>query len=689
MLAILLGTLLGSAATYYLSPRPQTARFAKLLPADRPVAPELSVAEAEVLREESYQSIRTVAETLALPTDFAETEALYALAGRSNSAGIQDLIYEAAGIRERTDRRAALGILFLRLTELDPRSALAIARSPAFAVEPGYERDVWLAWGRLDLSAALRAAENGSSAEKYRAAQALYASVRGLRNEASDLIHSTLGILPGRGVQAQHLYALADRSPVDAIRYIESLNSEQERREHFGWLAMRLSRSGLVNEADYAGLIRSPAHRRLFEQGLAAQKQRSDPEAVVAEVLNGSLTPESMNQAFSALHRLATQDPARAIELLDQLPDSHYSRRYKASVVAAIARSDPDTALAWARDNDSSADQATFIGVLSEIANHHPMLAFAEAQGIENAVARDRVITAVAMSIGQSNPTEAMQIVDQIGNERMRENSIGQLAAVWAQSDLDSAMNWVASLQAGARNRALQAMGQNLAYADVDKAISLLDRFPEGNARGLAMQVADNLTRVRGVDAALTFIERYKGRTEYERLQSAVIGTAANSDPERAMHLARSIENGPARDRLYAQIIGRQAARDPQKALQWMNAIADESARTTATSQLVMAWMHRDASAAMAWVESLPNGSTRDDAIVSAAGTGPSDASLSGLISSINDPVKRQQATILHIQVLSRTDPDAAERLMNEADFSPEDRAQVEQFMNRSFRHFD
>ena len=46
--------------------------------------------------------------SLAVPTDFVQTEALYVLAGRSDSGAVQDLIYQANRIADTADREAAL-----------------------------------------------------------------------------------------------------------------------------------------------------------------------------------------------------------------------------------------------------------------------------------------------------------------------------------------------------------------------------------------------------------------------------------------------------------------------------------------------------------------------------------------------------------------------------------------------------
>ena len=73
----------------------------------------------------------SIEEVVALPTEFARSSALYAIAGRSDSADVQNLIFEANRIADDEERVRLLGILFFRLAETDPRSALALARKPS------------------------------------------------------------------------------------------------------------------------------------------------------------------------------------------------------------------------------------------------------------------------------------------------------------------------------------------------------------------------------------------------------------------------------------------------------------------------------------------------------------------------------------------------------------------------------
>ena len=110
---LLAGTAVGTLVTLLATGTDVTSRVPEAFstPVERslekPAPMSRQVAEAH--RQQQYESISTIEETLALPTDFAQTAALYMLAGRADAAELQDLIYEASRIRERLDRQPVRG----------------------------------------------------------------------------------------------------------------------------------------------------------------------------------------------------------------------------------------------------------------------------------------------------------------------------------------------------------------------------------------------------------------------------------------------------------------------------------------------------------------------------------------------------------------------------------------------------
>ena len=670
---ILFGALVGSFATIHYGGAESSPRFSAPLvrDIDRDNVVDMSATEADGHRQSRYESIKTIEDMLALPTDFAETEALYAIAGRADSNELQNLIHQAARISERTDGNAAIGVLFPRLTELDPLSAIAIARSPAFVGDRIHEHIVWRAWGRLDLEAALEAAKMGSAAQKNIAAQSLYSSLRGLDDSRASLIEATLGISPSRDVQGQRLYALAAESPARAIQYIESLSSPNEQQERFSWLAYYLNRTERAMGEDYSSLIQSSTNRRMFERTLASHRLQTDPEAVLQETLADNTGIESQDRALKALQQLANLDPHKALEYLDRIPDSQSQQSVKVAVATAMARSDPYAALTWARDSDTTPEQTLLVSVITQIAQQDPHLALAEIQSISDARMRDQIYSGIISHVAVSDPAAAAQIFAMIQDPGMRHSGVRNLARAWAQTDIDAAIEWVSTLPVDDQQDVLRGIGQNLARRDFDAAIKLLPRLSSKEAGDLQMQIAESIAQQRSVEDAQAFIAQFKGTETYGKMQIAILSRLASSNPALAIQMASSVEDVAAKDQFVASIVGRQASQNPQQALQWLGSISDSEARSTAINKIARAWYSRDAAAAAAWIVSLPVGRERDMAIVSTISMRQeSPEAVLALIDGVTNADMRKQATQAYVRHLARTNRAEAERVIQNIDLA-------------------
>ncbi len=683
-LALLAGGLIGSAATYILSSNPTTPGQRFVAERDIEYIPEISVSKAEAHREDRYASIKTIEDTLALPTDFAETEALYVIAGRQDAFGVQELIEQATRVNDSSDRRAAIRILLSRLTELDPFVALETARSFPLNADSNFEKAVWTTWGRLNLDEALSVAKSGTYVQKTLAAQSLYSSVREFDEEKMSHIKTTLGIAPNRNTRAQKIYALAADSPTKAIRFIESRGSVTQQREELGMLARYLSQSNPTQLANYADLIQSATHRRYFEQAMSSYGVTSDPEAALDKLINEPNNPRVQSQGYRALQNLAKQDPDKAFAFLENISDQTIRLQSAVLVAQSVAETDPRRALAWAKENAAKDDLGQILpSIIGQMAQNDPQLALEEARLIPTAKGRALAVQMVISVSMQGDPAIAADMLGIVEEPATRLGLVAQLAQVWGQNDFDAAVQWVSSLGEQDQRAAIQGIAQQAVNNDVNQAIALLDQFPAAASPNLRAQIASSLAHQDSIDAAQSYIEQYRGTPGYARLQVSVMSIAARSDPDRAMQMADSVQDVRQRDQLVSSIVAQKASKDPQMALQWMQSITDSSYRQQALSHIANAWNQKSPAEARSWAQSLPRGDDRDNAIlaVSASGRNPGLDSLE-LINTIDDATKRKQDSMTLVMRLVHSQPAEAEKLLSTLDLSEAERSQYQQMLD-------
>jgi hypothetical protein len=680
LLALSAGFAIGAVAAYAVFEFDVITRDADERPS--PVienVPVMSREAAELHRAGRYSEIRTIEETLALPGDFAQTEALYALAGRSGSADIQDLIFQANGITDPSDRKAALDILFLRLTELDVRSALALSQTRDFRADRQIETRVWYGWARLDLEAALAAATAlESSSDRNLAAQALLAAYDYQGNAATAYIEDILGIGPNSSTLASYLFQVGDRDPVEAIAIINEMSPPTEQLEAASYLGHRLGQLDGARAERHADLFRNFQTRRVFTIAVTTAAAESDPEAVLDEFLSGRPDPEQSMYAHGALQTLASRDIDKAIDYLERIPNLQLRASLAGAVAGAFAQANPDGAVAWAREYDDGMRTGVFAEVLSAIAATRPEMALNEANSIGNTNHRRMALNRIAMTMSERDPQQAVALLGQVGRPADREDMARSIAMMWVQSDPDAALSWMTGLEGPERESVLRSAAQWVPEFDLDTAMRWLPRLDEETQRTWRARIASSLAAQGSIQEARSFLARFEGSEDYPSLLASAIDNIAQNDITAAAGMAELLPAGPERDSLYGRIASEYSYQDPQQAASLLGSISDENERAQATGTVAMMWSQHDPVAAEQWAGSLPRGAARDTAIMSQVSTWDEmTPSRRLLVNSIGDPERRKQALITHVHTIAQSDPQQAERLMHDMDLSADERQQL------------
>lgn len=673
--------LAGAAATFALmkldgvTPGPD--------PAGSPVienVPTLSRAAAESHRENRYSAIHTIEDTLALPGDFAQTEALYALAGRADSAAVQNLIFQANGIADPADRKAALDILLSRLTELDPHSALALSRTGEFRMERHIEAGVWQSWGKLDLNAALAgAAALDSPFDRNLAAQALYAAYDYQGNDATDYIEQILGIPPNSSTRAAYLFRLAERDPAEAIAAINAMTAPSQQQEAAVYLGRHIGRLNGPAATRYADLFGSHGLRQAYRHAVTAAAAEADPESVLDELLAGRPGMNQTMEAHGALQTLAARDIEKAIGYLDRIGNPQQRALLAGGIGSALTQSDPDRALEWAKENDRGMHGGLVSTVLAAMASTDPGRALDEAQRLPNAQQRQQAFGMIAMTVSQKEPQQAIELLDRIERPDDRKGVARNIAIMWVQADPDAALSWMLHRDGSERDEMLSTTAHMLAQTDLDSAMRWLPRLDEKSQTLWRAQIASNLASQRSPAEALQFISRYEGSGDYPQLLASAINGLAETDIHAALQMADRVPEGLERDGLYSGLIWRYGQQDPEQAAAMLNSISDNAQRAQATSMLVMTWSHSDPEGAQQWADKLPRGDGRDDAIMQLASNWDElTPSRRLLVNSIGSLEKRKQALMSSVRRISQSDPQQADRLMREMDLTDDERQQLQ-----------
>ena len=647
---------------------------------------QIDSAEIDEHREDSYRSLDTVEDLLKLPTDFARREAAHVLAGRSDSAKVQELIADASRISDTGARDAMLEIFFTRFTGLDPRSALAVSRFEQFRNDPDIERVVWVQWARRDLDSALfEATVQATFAERYRATQALFAAHGHYDNAVISRIRDALQIDPDSANRSLFIQDLVNRSPEEAIAYINGMKPGSERDDFLRFLAGYLGMTDAEGAMEYADLLQGDDLQKRFRSTLTARLAEIDPVGVLEEILAGPQTGQLSPGLRAAIRAVAKRDADLAMSYLERFP-SGQKRQSLATVIAReLVEQDIDQALEWVRDNPVHKRHNLELSVLSMIARKDPRRAFDEAvrySSDSSSPMRSVALQSVVRVIVSNDAQLAIELIQEMPEGRERNQTAAAALHRAVEVAPDATIGWLTSLpkeQANAILRGTSGYSREISPETVMRLLPLVDA---ANRAPWLQQTARQIATTYSPDEAFSFIRQFEGTSDYESMRGVVLDVVAQTNPLRALELVDSLPDGQRKDRAMATIVGSTAQSSPDKAVDLLNRISNEQARSRAISGLARQWATRDPEAAMHWAEQMPAGTDRDDAVVAITGFAaqPSDK-IDKLIEAVSDPRKRSRARMQSAVQNGRGDPARVKLLLEDPDILPEHKEQIRQML--------
>ncbi len=644
---------------------------------------KVTVAEAEQHREDRYESIRSVTDVLALPSQFSQAEALHVLAGRSDSASIQGLIFEASRIADHHDRQRMLGVLFSRLTELDGQSALALARTDSFRNDKRIEQWVWHTLARLDLDEAISLAlAQTTRARQKRAAQVLFAAHGYMGNDITDRIAAELGIEPDATVRARYVETLAARSITDAIEFVNGRESSSDRRALVNTLAQAALRQDPDGALSYADLIRDKQLQSTYRTIVLVAQATEDPTRVLDQLVATGADGLDSGQIFAAFKSVVNTDVDLALGYYERLDPGELRDGLAAQLARRLAREDLSRAVAWAREQQSGPYPSTLMAVIREVTKLDPSLALETILAEPDERSQRYMLQTLVQTVARDDPQLALSYLDRLPDEQVRRFVAQSAVNSLIRSDPDAAITWVLAQEEAVSRRLLTESMMLLVATDVHAAMRLLPTLPDEQARHYTIDIAKRLAESGAQSEAMSLIRQHEGKEGYDEMRAAVISGMAARNPVAAKQLADQLSDTEARDLAYANIIQHHAYSDPAEAARWINSISSETRRNQVTQMLIREWAARDASAAMRHVDAMPSGRVRDTAIASMTSRW-SDIrpEQQALINSIEDPAIRSQANMNRIYSLIQADPIGAQQLVEQLDLTEEQRRQVETMM--------
>ncbi len=151
----------------------------------------------------------------------------------------------------------------------------------------------------------------------------------------------------------------------------------------------------------------------------------------------------------------ASNDPVAAAKWVEKLPDP---KNREIGQVAVAGR--------WAAQNPEDA-----------AAHYTPVIAAAKTSGDKSSTAIN-LATVLSDIWGTTNPSAAADWVQKLPNGPGREEAASTLATVWAAQDIQAALKWSETLDAGVRSQVVEHLATTWGAIEPDKAVAWVQTQP-------------------------------------------------------------------------------------------------------------------------------------------------------------------------------------------------------------------
>ena len=563
----------------------------------------------------------SLAEIQQLPNRFNRFAAMYELLGSADVRAVEDLLEEADALP--SEGGSLRSVIYLRYVQLAPRAAVTRIRAEE-GDRPAELMHALAAWASVDFDAALGFVETLEPSLQNQAAMYILREDEHLSDSRKEQIARRFSVEPYlRQLQAS---AEARMDPASAWRNALSME-EGESRTYALW-------------------------------GIADTWINEDPAAALS-ALNS--LPDRTRDGWqqSLLQRWAGTDREAAWDWALAQPRTKRAMLL-ASVAAAVAEDSASEMLAIADTLDPEERRAIAQKVLEAWARTDPKAALSALQEMADPQLTQAVQHSLIFWWTQSDPRSAFEWVRTQPPSSGQSTLLATTLGAYAISDPEQALGLASNLDGGHRSRVIENILRQWADQDPRAAAVWLDSSPDKTPTAVSAVVGGYAKL--DPEAAFDWLMDQSAGAQSQSV-SIVVGAVAAKSPAAAQRLIARIDDREARRIAGSQLMSTWVETDPRAAVRAIARMDDDSSKQLYQSAF-QSWSGFDREGATVFLNQIP-ASSRDwaiNGILTQALFGGDTAFAERMYSRLSGHEVRQEAARMLYFLLSRSDPERAQR---------------------------
>lgn len=291
-------------------------------------------------------------------------------------------------------------------------------------------------------------------------------------------------------------------------------------------------------------------------------------ESVVADFRALGMTRERMGEYNMLLHAWGKVDPVGALSYAQANSTSGYAEK---EVLASWATSNPNAALAWARENhDGDKANPYLVGIIRGLASSNPTLATQVLQELPFSQQRGEALRTLAPHVASLGLDGAQQWLSGIEDPKLIGGASAYLAEQFSKQDPAMGADWVSRIDDdAARARALSEVVDNWTDQDPSAAKAWIATLPYEDQLKAGPEFVSSYAK-QDATAAADWLDSNASATNYQELLREFADGATRSDPVLALNYGNELNDESSRSRTVGRALWTLYKQDKNGAQNWI-----------------------------------------------------------------------------------------------------------------------
>ncbi|MFD0893850.1 hypothetical protein KBB96_10535 [Luteolibacter ambystomatis] len=291
---------------------------------------------------------------------------------------------------------------------------------------------------------------------------------------------------------------------------------------------------------------------------------------VVADFRAMGMSGTNLSEYAMLLSAWAKHDPLAALDFAEKNTGNAFARQTILSTWAnsdlngAMAwanshfQGPPDQGNPW------------MVGVIRGIAAGDPARASQLMQEMPFSRERGDALVSLVPTVMAQGPDAAMAWADNLRDPSLRDRAMREIAPRLAEKDPRTAANWLTAANTPDAANTMDDVMTAWMKGNPSEATGYYETLPAGDLRREALSSVIASMASSDPNQAMTFLNNHRGEAT-DAIYEEFVWNSARSQPELAASQIANIQDPQNRDRTYMKMIGKWMKRDPQAAQQYLN----------------------------------------------------------------------------------------------------------------------